>query len=162
MLIQAKYQSSNRQCFKQLASRFNVLTGPQRSLLAVLQDKTRSKILGTLNDQPSHPDVLVEAIGISRTAIEKHLKQLLAFGLLERRTQTVPRLRYVYSLTLPAQNLLDAISISSDQFIENTSESWQDQLTKIEQAFVFGMIQKDEFEQIKKDLQEKIKNFQEK
>jgi predicted transcriptional regulator len=138
-----------------------VLTGPQRALLAVLQDKTRGKILSVLNDTPCHPDVLVDEIKVSRTAIEKHLKQLLSFGLLERRTQTVPRLRYVYNLTLPAQNLLDAISIASEQFIENTSESWQDQLTKIEQAFVFGVIQKEEYEQIKDDLQLKISKFQE-
>ncbi|MHA2249468.1 MAG: ArsR/SmtB family transcription factor [Candidatus Kariarchaeaceae archaeon] len=138
-----------------------MLTGPQRALLAVLQDKTRGKILSVLNDTPCHPDVLVDEIKVSRTAIEKHLKQLLSFGLLERRTQTVPRLRYVYNLTLPAQNLLDAISIASEQFIENTSESWQDQLTKIEQAFVFGVIQKEEYEQIKDDLQLKISKFQE-
>ena len=61
-----------------------------------------------------------------------------------------------------AQNLLDAISVASEEFIDNTSESWQDQLTKIEQAFVFGVIQKEEFEQIKKDLQGKISNFEEK
>jgi predicted transcriptional regulator len=138
-----------------------MLTAPQRALLAVLQDKTRVKILSVLNETPCHPDVLVDEIKVSRTAIEKHLKQLLSFGLLERRTQTVPRLRYVYSLTLPAQNLLDAISVASEEFIDNTSESWQDQLTKIEQAFVFGVIQKDEYEQIKKDLQEKISNFEE-
>ncbi len=138
-----------------------MLTAPQRALLAVLQDKTRVKILSVLNETPCHPDVLVDEIKVSRTAIEKHLKQLLSFGLLERRTQTVPRLRYVYSLTLPAQNLLDAISVGSEEFIDNTSESWQDQLIKIEQAFVFGVIQKEEYEQIKKDLQEKISNFEE-
>lgn len=122
----------------------------------MLQDKSRAKILYTLNDYPSHPDVLVEAIGVSRTAIEKHLKQLLAFGLLERRTQTVPRLRYVYSLTIAGQNLVDAISIATDQFIEFTRSTWEDQLTKIEQAFIFNVIPKEEYEQIKKDLQEKI------
>ncbi|MCE7735318.1 MAG: winged helix-turn-helix transcriptional regulator [Candidatus Heimdallarchaeota archaeon] len=117
------------------------------------------KILGILNEYPSHPDVLVEAIGVSRTAIEKHLKQLLSFGILERRTQTVPRLRYVYSLTISGQNLIEAISIASDQYIEFTNEIWQDQLTKIEQAFVFGVVQKDEFESIKGDFQEKINNL---
>lgn len=133
-----------------------MLANSQRALLAVLQDKSRAKILYTLNDYPSHPDVLVEAIGVSRTAIEKHLKQLLAYGLLERRTQTVPRLRYVYSLTIAGQNLVDAISIATDQFIEFTRSTWEDQLTKIEQAFIFNVIPKEEYEQIKKDLREKI------
>lgn len=117
------------------------------------------KILGILNEYPSHPDVLVEAIGVSRTAIEKHLKQLLNFGILERRTQTVPRLRYVYSLSIAGQNLIEAISVASDQYIEFTNETWQDQLTKIEQAFVFGVVQKDEFESIKGDFKEKINNL---
>ncbi|MCH8906022.1 MAG: winged helix-turn-helix transcriptional regulator [Candidatus Heimdallarchaeota archaeon] len=133
-----------------------MLNNPQRALLAVLQDKSRAKILYTLNDFPSHPDVLVAAIGVSRTAIEKHLKQLLAFGLLERRTQTVPRLRYVYSLTIAGQNLVDAISIATDQFIDFTKTTWEEQLTKIEQAFLFNVIPKDEYEQIRTDLQEKI------
>lgn len=138
-----------------------LLTYPQRRLLAILSDKTRSKMLSILNEYPSHPDVLVEAIGVSRTAIEKHLKQLLNFGILERRTQTVPRLRYIYSLTIAGQNLVEAISVSSDQFIEFTSETWNDQLTKIEQAFVFGVIQKDELDSIKNDLEEKIANLKE-
>lgn len=126
----------------------------------MLQDETRCKILDILNDNPCHPDVLVEAIGVSRTAIEKHLKQMLGYGLIERRTQTVPRLRYIYSLTLPAQNLIEAISIASESFIDFTQETWQDQLSKTEQAFVFGVIQKEEYEQIKENLEEKLSNLE--
>ena len=136
-----------------------MLNGTQRSLLSILQDETRCKILANLNTFPSHPDVLVEAIGVSRTAIEKHLKQLLSFGILERRTQTFPRLRYVYSLTLAAQNLIDAISISSDQFISSTKDDFTEKLTQTEQAFIFGVIEKTEYEQIKKDLQGKIEQL---
>ncbi len=133
-----------------------MLNASQRALLALLQDETRCKILNTLNTYPSHPEVLVDAIGVSRTAIEKHLKQLLAFGLIERRTQTYPRLRYVYSVTLAAQNLIEAIAISSDQFIDSTIDDFQDRLTKVEQAFIFGVIGRDEYEQVKKDIEEKI------
>ncbi|MDH5402154.1 MAG: winged helix-turn-helix domain-containing protein [Candidatus Heimdallarchaeota archaeon] len=139
--------------------RFYLLSTSQRALLSILQDDTRNKILECLNTNPSHPDVLVDEIGVSRTAIEKHLKQLLSFGVIERRTQTVPRLRYIYSLTLAAQNLIDAISVTSDTYIENTIETWQEQLTKMEQAFIFGIIQKDEYEQIKLDLEEKLGNL---
>lgn len=132
----------------------------QRSLLSILQDDTRCKILYNLQSFPSHPDVLVEAIGVSRTAIEKHLKLLLTYGLLERRAQTFPRLRYIYSLTLSAQNLIDAISISSDQFIESTIEDLNDKLTKTEQAFIFEIIEKQEYDQIKADIEEKISKLQ--
>ncbi|MCY3410583.1 MAG: winged helix-turn-helix transcriptional regulator [Candidatus Heimdallarchaeota archaeon] len=136
-----------------------MLNKTQRSLLSILQDDTRCRILDSLNASPSHPDVLVEAIGVSRTAIEKHLKQLLQFGILERRTQTFPRLRYVYSLTLAAQNLVDAISISSDQFIDSTRSDFEERLTQAEQAFIFNVIEKSEYDQIKKDLQSKIDNL---
>ena len=138
-----------------------MLTDSQRKLVGLLSDPTRVKILTFLNEYPVHPEALVEEIGVSRTAIEKHLKQLLAYGLIERRTQTVPRLRYIYSLTIAAQNLVEAVSIASEQFINFTTETWQDQLTKIEQAFVFGIIQKDEFDSIKNELQDKLDNFQE-
>ena len=133
----------------------------QKAILAILQDDTRNKILTILNDTPCHPDVLVEHIGVSRTAIEKHLKQMLAYGIIERRTQTVPRLRYIYSLTFPAQNLIEAISISSENFINQTTEMLEDQLLKTEQAFLFNIIPKEEYQQIKENLEEKLDNFKE-
>jgi len=102
---------------------------------------------------------LVEHIGVSRTAIEKHLKQLLAYGIIERRTQTVPRLRYIYSLTIPAQNLIEAISVASETFIDFTKENLDDQLLKTEQAFLFNIIPKEEYEQIKENIDEKLLNF---
>jgi len=136
-----------------------MFNSPQRAILALLQDDTRNKILTILNDSPCHPDVLVEHIGVSRTAIEKHLKQLLAYGIIERRTQTVPRLRYIYSLTIPAQNLIEAISVASETFIDFTKENLDDQLLKTEQAFLFNIIPKEEYEQIKENIDEKLLNF---
>ncbi len=146
---------------KDTEEEINLLNKTQRAIMAILQDETRCKILASLNTIPSHPDVLVNEIGVSRTAIEKHLKQLLAFGVLERRTQTFPRLRYVYSLTLAAQNLIDAISISSDQFITSTREDFQEKLTQTESAFIFNVISKSEYDQIKKDLIDKINKLSE-
>lgn len=136
-----------------------MLNPAQRAIFALLQDETRIQILGILNEYPCHPDVLVDQIGVSRTAIEKHLKQLMTFGVIERRTQTVPRLRYIYSLTLQAQNLIDALSVASESFIEYTREMWEDSLLKTEQAFLFNIIQKEEYEQIKEDLEDKIENL---
>jgi len=136
-----------------------VLNQAQRAILAILQDETRNKILSILSEYPVHPDILVEHIGVSRTAIEKHLKQLLAYGIIERRTQTVPRLRYIYSLTLPAQNLIESISIGSETFIDFTKSVLEDQLLKTEQAFLFNIIPKDEYEQIKDNIEDQVSNF---
>jgi len=129
-----------------------VLNSVQRSLLAILQDPTRSKILKVLADYSVHPEVLVEETGVSRTAIEKHLKQLLNYGILERRAQTYPRLRYVYSLTSEAEVLLDLISSATEQFADGVKEKWEDELSQIEQGYVFGALQKEEFEKIKQDF----------
>lgn len=136
-----------------------MLNQAQRAILAILQDETRNKILSILSEYPVHPDILVEHIGVSRTAIEKHLKQLLAYGIIERRTQTVPRLRYIYSLTLPAQNLIESISIGSETFIDFTKSVLEDQLLKTEQAFLFNIIPKDEYEQIKDNIEDQVSNF---
>ncbi len=136
-----------------------MLNSVQRSLLSILQDETRCKILRILADYSVHPEVLVQETGVSRTAIEKHLKQLLNYGILERRAQTYPRLRYVYSLTSEAEVLIELISSATDQFVESVREKWEEDLSQIEQGYVFGALQKEEFEKIKGDFVDRIRNM---
>ncbi len=136
-----------------------MLNETQRSLLSILQDETRCKILEELSEQPCPPDRLVEVTGVSRTAVEKHLKLLLFHNLIERRAQSFPRLRYIYSITYEGEILLSGISNVTDIFIESSLSKWEEELTQIEQGFVYGVIQKDEYDKLKKDYQAKISGF---
>ncbi len=131
----------------------------QRGLMSVLQDETRCKILQELSERPSPPDRLVEVTGVSRTAVEKHLKLLLFHNLIERRAQSFPRLRYIYSITYEGEIFLSGISNVADIFIESTLAKWEEELTQIEQGYVYGVIQKEEYEKAKKDYQKKISSF---
>lgn len=114
------------------------------------------KIISILSDFNVHPDILVQETGVSRTAIEKHLKQLLSVGILERRAQTYPRLRYIYSLSPEAEVLIETIGTATEQYSDNMRAKWSEELTQIEQGFVFGALQKDEFEKLKADFKERI------
>jgi predicted transcriptional regulator len=137
-----------------------LLSNVQRNLLSILQDETRMKILTILSDFQVHPEILVQETGLSRTAIEKHLKQLLNFGLLERRAQTYPRLRYIYSLSPEAEVLIETIGTATEQYRDNMVSKWTDELTQIEQGYVFGALQKQEFEELKINFKERINGLE--
>lgn len=133
-----------------------MLNDVQQSILSLLQDSTRLKILKILSQYSVHPDILVQETGVSRTAVEKHLKQLLSTGILERRAQTYPRLRYIYSLTAEAEVLINTISVATEQYAESVVERWEEELLNIEQGFVFGVLQKEEFTKLKSDFSDRI------
>ncbi len=138
-----------------------MLSQNQQLLLQVLQDKTRMRILELLSDNPQHPEILVKETKISRTAIEKHLKLLLKWGLIERRAQTVPRLRYIYSITYEAELLVSNISTATDSYIENMVTIWEEELSRLDQSFVYGHISKEEYKKLKEDYESRLSEINE-
>ncbi len=96
---------------------------------------------------------------MSRTAVEKHLKILLSHNLIERRAQTFPRLRYIYSLTYDAEVLLANLANVTEIFVDASLAKWEEELVQIEQGYVYGVIQKDEYLKLKSDYEERLSRF---
>ena len=83
------------------------------SILKLVADPTRRKILDLLSDEPRNPQDLADQLSISRPAIEKHLKLLISNYLCERRVDPFPSPHYVYFISIPGIELLDNVQIET-------------------------------------------------
>ena len=75
-------------------------------IYSIFRDSTRRKILTLLGNMKLTADELTKELGISRPAVEKHLKQMLEIGLIERKADTYPTLKYIYTIPSPGLELL--------------------------------------------------------
>ncbi|MHA1223133.1 MAG: hypothetical protein ACTSSG_11155, partial [Candidatus Heimdallarchaeaceae archaeon] len=88
-------------------------------------------------------------LGISRPAVEKHLKQMLEIGLIERKAETYPSLKYVYTIPAPGIELISNLKDSIDQFLISLKEEFIRRLENEEQLYLLGISSKERYEAIK-------------
>ena len=131
------------------------------TIYSILRDSTRRTILKLLGNMKLTADELTKELGISRPAVEKHLKQMLEIGLIERRADTYPTLKYVYTIPVPGIDLLSNVNDAIDTFITSLTEEYNRRLENEEQMYVLGMSSKDRYEAIKESygsILEKLEN----
>jgi len=118
-------------------------------IFSIFRDATRRKIIAMLNDMKMTADEITQALSISRPAVEKHLKQMLEIGLIERRAETFPTLKYIYSIPDPGKELVFNLYESVDSFISALRDEYTHRLENEEQRFLLGLSSKDRYEAIK-------------
>ncbi len=129
-------------------------------IYSIFRDGTRRKILSLLSNMKLTADELTNELKISRPAVEKHLKQMLDIGLIERRADTYPTLKYIYTIPSPGIDLLSNVQDSIDQFITSLREDYTRRLENEEQMYLLGMSSKERYEAIKESynsILEKLK-----
>jgi len=119
------------------------------TIYSIFRDSTRRKILTLLGNMKLTADELTKELAISRPAVEKHLKQMLEIGLIERKADTYPTLKYIYTIPSPGLELLSNVRDSIDTFISSLSEEYTRRLENEEQMYVLGMSSKERYEAIK-------------
>ncbi len=119
------------------------------TIYSIFRDSTRRKILTLLGNMKLTADELTKELAISRPAVEKHLKQMLEIGLIERKADTYPTLKYIYTIPSPGLELLSNVRDSIDTFISALSEEYTRRLENEEQMYVLGMSSKERYEAIK-------------
>jgi predicted transcriptional regulator len=118
-------------------------------IYSIFRDSTRRKILTLLGNMKLTADELTKELAISRPAVEKHLKQMLEIGLIERKADTYPTLKYIYTIPSPGLELLSNVRDSIDTFISSLREEYTRRLENEEQMYVLGMSSKERYEAIK-------------
>ncbi|MCE7741653.1 MAG: winged helix-turn-helix transcriptional regulator [Candidatus Heimdallarchaeota archaeon] len=130
------------------------------TIYSIFRDSTRRTVLKLLSNMKLTADELTKELKISRPAVEKHLKQMLEIGLIERKADTYPTLKYIYTIPTPGIDLLSNIGDAIDTFITTLREEYNRRLENEEQMYVLGMSSKDRYEAIKKSygsILEKLK-----
>ncbi len=129
-------------------------------IYSIFRDASRRKILTLLSNMKLTADELTKELQISRPAVEKHLKQMLDIGLIERKADTYPTLKYIYTVPEPGVDLISNVKDSIDQFITSLKEEYTRRLENEEQMYLLGMSSKERYEAIKKSytsILEKLK-----
>ena len=129
-------------------------------IYSIFRDASRRKILTLLSNMKLTADELTKELQISRPAVEKHLKQMLDIGLIERKADTYPTLKYIYTVPEPGVDLISNVKDSIDQFITSLKEEYTRRLENEEQMYLLGMSSKERYEAIKESytsILEKLK-----
>lgn len=129
-------------------------------IYSIFRDGTRRKILTLLGNMKMTADELTNELSISRPAVEKHLKQMLEIGLIERKADTYPTLKYIYTIPAPGLELLSNVRDAIDTFISSLSEEYTRRLENEEQMYVLGMSSKDRYEAIKESYSSILERLQ--
>ncbi len=129
-------------------------------IYSIFRDGTRRKILTLLGNMKLTADELTKELGISRPAVEKHLKQMLEIGLIERKADTYPTLKYIYTIPSPGLDLLSNVRDAIDTFVSSLREEYTRRLENEEQMYVLGMSSKDRYEAIKKSYNSILERLQ--
>jgi len=119
------------------------------TIYSIFRDSTRRKILTLLGNMKLTADELTKELKISRPAVEKHLKQMLEIGLIERKADTYPTLKYIYTIPTPGIDLLSNVRDAIDTFVSSLREEYTRRLENEEQMYVLGMSSKERYEAIK-------------
>ncbi|MCG3225779.1 MAG: ArsR family transcriptional regulator [Candidatus Heimdallarchaeota archaeon] len=119
------------------------------TIYSIFRDATRRKILGLLSSIKLTADELTKELKISRPAVEKHLKQMLEIGLIERKADTYPTLKYIYTIPEPGVDLISNVQDSIETFISSLMDEFTRRLENEEQMYLLGMSSKERYEAIK-------------
>lgn len=119
------------------------------TIYSIFRDGTRRKILKFLSSMKLTADELTKELNISRPAVEKHLKQMLEIGLIERKADTYPTLKYIYTIPEPGVDLISNIQDSIENFISSLMDEFTRRLENEEQMYLLGMSSKERYEAIK-------------
>lgn len=118
-------------------------------IYSILRDRTRRKILTLLSNMKLTADDLTKELAISRPAVEKHLKQMLDIGLIERIADTYPTLKYLYTIPEPSVDLISNIQDSIEEFVTALTDDYSRRLENEEQLYLLGNSSKERYEAIK-------------
>ncbi|MHA1622979.1 MAG: ArsR/SmtB family transcription factor [Candidatus Heimdallarchaeaceae archaeon] len=118
-------------------------------IYSILRDSTRRKILTLLSNMKLTADDLTKELAISRPAVEKHLKQMLDIGLIERMADTYPTLKYLYTIPEPSVDLVSNIQDSIEEFVTVLTDDYSRRLENEEQLYLLGNSSKERYEAIK-------------
>ncbi|MBN2157622.1 MAG: winged helix-turn-helix transcriptional regulator [Candidatus Lokiarchaeota archaeon] len=125
----------------------------------VFRDPKRRTILWLLEKNELTADTLAEKLSISRPALEKHIKQMMEFGLIERRAETIPNLHYLYYIPEYTRELVRSLLDTADNFRSAVEAEYNERIENEEQLFILGNISKNHYNAVIKQYESVLNNI---
>jgi predicted transcriptional regulator len=122
-------------------------------LLSILRDSKRRRLVVKLSENTLSADQITEFMEISRPAVEKHLKQMMEIGLVERRAEQFPKLHYLYRIPDYYQDFLQNLEEILLTLGNELMDDYTLRLEQEEQEYVrAGQSGKAKYESVKKEF----------
>ena len=131
------------------------------SLHKILADPTRRKILDMISNTPLNPQDLASKLDISRPAVEKHLKLLVANYFCERSVDPFPTPHYVYFASDPGLELINSINVAMIEYFQSMNGIISAEIDQLERDFLLERINRAEYDTRKQLLSKKQKDLEE-
>ena len=128
-------------------------------LLKILAVGTRRKILEMILSEPKNPQIIADELDISRPAVEKHLKLMCSNYICERSVEPFPSPHYVYFVSEPGLELMNAISTAALVYFQSMDGMVSAEIDQIERDFILQRISRNEYESRLKSLKQKQKDL---
>lgn len=137
-----------------------MLHDKQIEFLKIFGDPTRHRILDILTkNPPQNPAELAEHLSLTRPGIDKHLKLLMEYQLIEREVESWPTVRYVYTISYLGDSFIDRLAeLLNGYFAENQVEIGH-RLESLEEAFILGKISRAQYVEQTKELKKTQEQF---
>ncbi len=124
-------------------------------ILKILSDPTRRNIINLISQEPKNPQKLANLLNISRPAVEKHLKMMCSQYIAERKVEPFPSPHYVYFVSTPGLDLLNAISTATVIYFQAMDGIVNAEIDQLERDFILQRISRNEYESRHESLKQK-------
>ncbi len=116
--------------------------------------------LSAMLERPMSPDEIAEKLGITRQAVDKHIKEMLAYGALEKIWVTGGRRpRVEFKLSPTGTYFYNSLPSFIEDYRKQGMEDYGNQLKAIDLKLISGEINQSRYYELKEELDESMKWF---
>jgi len=110
-----------------------------------LSSKEKRKIIELIKNGINHPEDIAREMKITRQGVDKHLRELYRYGIIEKYWVIGRKPRIVYNLTSLGEWLYNSLLSLEKNFIRKAREEFKDILRNLDKEFLSGNISKKDY-----------------
>lgn len=128
-----------------------------KEIVGLFSSGTRCRILEMLREGYDHPDDIAEELDLTRQAVDKHLKTLHDWGIVERNAVFPPegRPKIVYELTKPGRQLMNTLDRLAERYKRTMIDRVEDEIEQLDIKLASGEISEKIYKKKVKEIKER-------
>jgi len=110
-----------------------------------LSSKEKRRIIELIKNGVNHPEDIARKMNITRQGVDKHLRELYMYGVVEKYWVVGRKPRMVYNLTSLGMWMYDAMLSLEKDFIRRANGEFKDILRNLDRDFLSGNLSKEDY-----------------
>ncbi len=128
-----------------------------KDMIGIFGSKTRCEILEMLREGYDHPDDLAEDLELTRQAVDKHLKVLHEWGMVERNAVFPPegRPKIVYEMTKAGKRLMNTMDKLAERYKSTMIERAEYEIEELDIKLATGELSEKIYKKKVKEIKDR-------